>query len=133
MKVTEHFKVCNAFHKAMADYHDGCEKDHRAIAEECDGEMAKRHESLANRHAAMKAAETEHAKHHAAMFSAAADKAALDELEKSRRELEPTQVRRVVPSNPTAVIRTGSAPLQKADLDPEFAAIVSAGDDRSEE
>jgi len=117
MKATDHFKASHEFHKAASAAHAG-------LAEECDNEgytkMAEHHRTLAKLHA-------DHADHHSRMYAGAADKAADDDIEKSRREIARTEVRRVVPDNPMlkAVVRTGGAPLQKPSVPMEFEKIFS--------
>ena len=115
MKATEHFAASHTFHKAAS-------KEHANLADQCDeqglGKMSRCHKNLSELHA-------DHAEHLKAMHSdaaAAADKAAIDELAKARAELAPTQVRGSIPTNPNhhAVIRTGGAPLQEPNIDPEF-------------
>ena len=124
MKAHEHFQVEDKFYKAAGKEYaaraEACsEQDYEKMAE-CDKNLAK---LLAD-----------HADHFKGMHCDAANKTAIDELNKSRNALESMRVSGVVPDNPTlrAVPRYGQKPVEKVDLDPEFAAIVGRGDDRTE-
>jgi hypothetical protein len=75
--------------------------------------------------------------HYKAMHSdaaVAASKAALDELNKSRKELQPTQVSAIAPPNPNlrAVTRPGQPQIEKVQVDPEFEHLVKVADVREE-
>jgi hypothetical protein len=123
MKAHEHFKVEHEFHKAAskecAARAEACgEQDYEKMAE-CDKNLSKLH--------------SDHAAHFKAMHADSANKAATDGLNKGRNELQPTRVSAVTPTPPgvTAVPRAGQRQLQKT-VDPEFASLVSSGDDRTE-
>jgi hypothetical protein len=125
MKATEHFKAGHNFHKAASTQHAG-------LAEECDGQgyekMAECHKNLSKLHA-------DHAEHFKAMHAdaaAAADKAAVDELAKSRAALEPSRISGIAPPNLRAIPRTGQPQIEKAVVDPEFEDLIKI-DSRNEE
>ena len=66
------------------------------------------------------------AAHYKSMHSDAANKAVLDELNKGRNELQPTNISGVTPTPPgvTAVPRAGQRPIAKTAIDPEFQELV---------
>jgi hypothetical protein len=122
MDAKEHFLKSAAQHTVMS-------KAHGVLAEECD----KAEDSAkAEAHRTLEKAHAERAKHYQEMHSDAANKAAIDELAKSRAALEPQRVSGVVPDNPTlrAVPRFGAKPFATA-VDEEFEFLVSSGDDRA--
>jgi hypothetical protein len=103
----------------------------REHLEQFHSEMSKCHTAAMG-----KSAEPEFHKAAAAVhdaFKEACAKAASDELEKARSQVVPTRVSAVTPTPPgvTAVPRAGQRQLGKT-VDPEFASLVSSGDDRTE-
>ena len=117
MNAKSHFAKSEAQHQAMSDTHN-------ALADECEKEgldgCAKAAPACAKVHG-------ERAIHYKAMHDDAANKAAVDELNKGRNELQPTNVSAVTPTPPGVRMapRAGQkSVIAKADIDPEFAALV---------
>ena len=125
MDAKTHFKIAGDFHKAASAEHAG-------LAEECAGEgyekMAARHTNLAKLH-------SDNASHCEKACADATRKAADDEMAKLRSaSLEPPVISRVTPTAPgvVAVPRAGQKPVEKSNVDPEFA-FLAKGDSRDEE